>query len=211
MGAPAAQLIADGVVGYNDELTPWPYDMEKGKALIDEARADGVPVDTEIRLIGRTGQFPKINETVEVIQNALAGIGLNVKIEMKDTAATAEFQERPFPNVGPYLLVIQHGNQAGDAAFTMDQYMRSDGFQSSYGTTDFDEGIDEAESLTDEERQTAFADLFAREPEEITQMAYIAHMNGVLAKDPRIDYTPDSATVDEMRLAEMTRSSDATD
>ncbi|MBM7415969.1 MULTISPECIES: ABC transporter substrate-binding protein [Nocardiaceae] len=211
MGAPAAQLIADGVVGYNDELTPWPYDMEKGKALIDEARADGVPVDTEIRLIGRTGQFPKINETVEVIQNALAGIGLNVKIEMKDTAGTAEFQERPFPNVGPYLLVIQHGNQAGDAAFTMDQYMRSDGFQSSYGTTDFDEGIDEAESLTDEERQTAFADLFAREPEEITQMAYIAHMNGVLAKDPRIDYTPDSATVDEMRLAEMTRSSDATD
>jgi peptide/nickel transport system substrate-binding protein len=37
------------------------------------------------------------------------------------------------------------------------------------------------------------------------QMAYIAHMNGVLAKAASVDYTPDSATVDEMHLAAMTR------
>ena len=35
-------------------------------------------------------------------------------------------------------------------------------------------------------------------------MAYIAHMKGILGKSARVDYTPNSATGDEMRLAEMT-------
>ena len=35
-------------------------------------------------------------------------------------------------------------------------------------------------------------------------MAYIAHMNGILGKSARVDYKPNSATGDEMRLAEMT-------
>ena len=205
LGSPAAQLISEGVVGYNEDLTPWPYDMDEARTLIEQARADGVPVDTEIRLIGRTGQFPKINETVEVIQNSLSKIGMNVKIEMMDAAGTAEYQERPFPNVGPYLLVIQHGNQAGDSAFTVDQYFTSDGFQSAYGTADFDKEIAAAGALTGEDRQAAYAQVFADEPKDIMQMAYIAHMNGVLAKAASVDYTPDSATVDEMHLAAMTR------
>ncbi|PRC42607.1 peptide ABC transporter substrate-binding protein [Mycobacterium sp. ITM-2017-0098] len=205
LGQPAAQLIPSGVVGYNDELQLWPHDLDKGKALIDEARADGVPVDTQIRLIGRTAQFPKIAETIEVLQSEFTEIGLNVKIEMMDTASQLEYQLRPFPaDTGPYLLMIMHGNQAGDAAFTLDQYMLSDGPQAAYGTPQFDEKIRAAEALTGPARQNAFAELFAEEPEEIMQMAYIAHMKGILGKSARIDYTPNPATGDEMQLAAMT-------
>jgi peptide/nickel transport system substrate-binding protein len=57
LGEPASQLIPSGVVGYNDQLPLWPHDTEKAKQLIAEAKADGVPVDTQIRLIGRTAQF----------------------------------------------------------------------------------------------------------------------------------------------------------
>lgn len=212
LGQPAAQLIPSGVVGYNDQLQPWPHDTDKAKALIDEARADGVPVDREIRLIGRTAQFPKIAETIEVLQSEFAEIGLNVKIEMMDTASQLEYQLRPFPpNTGPYLLMIMHGNQAGDAAFTMDQYMLSDGPQSAYGTAEFDAKIRAAEQLEGEARQDAFAELFAEEPQQIMQMAYLAHMRGILGKSPRVDYTPNSATGDEMRLAAMSPAADRTD
>lgn len=205
LGQPAAQLIPSGVVGYNDQLQLWPHDTEKAKQLIAEAKADGVPVDTQIRLIGRTAQFPNISETIEVLQAEFTEIGLNVKIEMMDTANQLEYQLRPFPpNTGPYLLMIMHGNQAGDAAFTMDQYMLSDGPQSAYGTPAFDEKIRAAEALTGQARQDAFAKLFAEEPQEIMQMAYIAHMRGILGKSPRVAYTPNPATGDEMRLAEMT-------
>ena len=213
LGDPASQLIPSGVVGYNDQLALWPHDSDKAKALVAEAKADGVPVDTQIRLIGRTAQFPKIAETIEVIQSELAEIGLNVKIEMMDTASQLQYQLRPFPaKAGPYLLMIQHGNQAGDAAFTMDQYMLSDGPQAAYGTKEFDDEIRAAEALTGQARQDAFARLFAEEPKEIMQMAYLAHMKGILGKSPRVDYTPNSATGDEMRLSEMTMAaSDRTD
>ena len=210
LGDPASQLIPSGVVGYNADLPLWPHDLEKGKALIAEAKADGVPVDTEIRLIGRTAQFPKISETIEVLQSEFTEIGLNVKIEMMDTAAQLEYQLRPFPeNTGPYLLMIMHGNQAGDAAFTLDQYMLSDGPQAAYGTPEFDTKIRAAEALTGQARQDAFAQLFAEEPQEIMQMAYLAHMKGILGKSARVAYTPNSATGDEMRLAEMTVAGDA--
>lgn len=205
LGEPASQLIPSGVVGYNDQLPLWPHDLDKAKALIAEAKADGVPVDRQIRLIGRTAQFPKISETIEVLQSEFAEIGLNVKIEMMDTAGQLQYQLRPFPaDTGPYLLMIMHGNQAGDAAFTMDQYMLSDGPQSAYGTTEFDSKIRAAEALTGQDRQDAFAKLFAEEPQQIMQFAYIAHMKGILGKSPRVDYTPNSATGDEMRLSEMT-------
>ncbi|MED5814186.1 ABC transporter substrate-binding protein [Mycolicibacterium sp. 050232] len=213
LGEPASQLIPSGVVGYNDQLPLWPHDLVKAKALIAEAKADGVPVDRQIRLIGRTAQFPKISETIEVLQSEFAEIGLNVKIEMMDTAGQLQYQLRPFPaDTGPYLLMIMHGNQAGDAAFTMDQYMLSEGPQSAYGTKEFDQKIRAAEALTGQARQDAFAKLFAEEPQQIMQFAYIAHMKGILGKSPRIDYTPNSATGDEMRLSEMTPSStDRTD
>jgi peptide/nickel transport system substrate-binding protein len=204
MGQPASQLIPEGVVGYNPDLQLWPHDPDKAKQLVDAARADGVPVDKQIRLIGRTAQFPKMTETMEVIQNELSQAGLNVKIEMMDTAGQLQYQLNPFPdNSGPFVALIMHGNQAGDAAFSLDQYNLSTGPQNSYGTPEFDRKIRAAEELTGQQRQDAFAKLFAEEPNEIAQMAYIAHMNGVLAKSARVDYQPNSATGDEMRLSEM--------
>jgi peptide/nickel transport system substrate-binding protein len=41
-------------------------------------------------------------------------------------------------------------------------------------------------------------------------MAYIAHMKGILGKSSRVAYKPNSATGDEMRLAEMTPAGSAT-
>jgi peptide/nickel transport system substrate-binding protein len=205
MGEPAAQLIPDGVVGHNPDLALWPHDPDKAKQLVAEAKAAGVPVDTQIRLIGRTAQFPKITETMEVIQSELAEIGLNAKIEMMDTAGQLQYQLRPFPdNAGPFVALIMHGNQAGDAAFSVDQYMRTDGAQNGCGTPAFDQNIDAAGQLIGQQRQDAYAKLFAAEPTEVAQFAYIAHMNGVLGKSPRVDYRPNSATGDEMRLSQMT-------
>jgi peptide/nickel transport system substrate-binding protein len=204
MGEPAAQLIPDGVVGHNADLQLWPHDPDRARQLVAEAKAAGVPVDKPIRLIGRTAQFPKITETLEVIQSELTEIGLTANIEMMDTAGQLQYQLRPFPdNAGPFVALIMHGNQAGDAAFSVDQYMRTDGAQNGCGTAAFDQKIDAAGQLIGQQRQDAYAELFAAEPTEVAQFAYIAHMNGVLGKSPRVDYQPNSATGDEMRLSQM--------
>jgi peptide/nickel transport system substrate-binding protein len=204
----AAQLVPPGIVGHNEGLEPWPHDPAKAADLLAEAEADGVDLSPQIRLVGRTAIFPKVEESIQVIQKALSDLGLNVKIEMTDTAGTVELQERPFPeNAGPYLLVIQHGNQAGDAAFSIDQYLLSEGNQSSGGTPQLDKAIRQAESLTGEPRQEALAEVFAQEPTEVAQYAYLAHMNGVLGVSPDVSYEPNSATGDEMHLWEMSPAS----
>ena len=72
-----------------------------------------MPVDTQIRLIGRTAQFPKISETIEVLQSEFSEIGLNVKIEMMDTSDQLLYQLRPFPEGAGPLPADDHARQPG--------------------------------------------------------------------------------------------------
>jgi peptide/nickel transport system substrate-binding protein len=203
-GEAAAQLIPDGVVGFNPDLEPQRADPDAARRLVDEARSDGVPVDREITLVARNGQFPRVAETAEAMQYELGQIGLNVRILMLDTAAQLSYQLRPFPeNVGPIAALVMHGNQAGDAAFTTSQYLLSDGPQSYFGTPELDEMIAAAGELSGQARQDAFAEIFAYQNEEVAQYAYIAHMRGLMGISPSVHYEPNPATGDELRLAEI--------
>lgn len=204
LGKPAGQIVPAGVTGHSTTIKPWPYDMPQAKRLIAEAKADGVKTDTEITIIGRNGIYPKAAEAMEVAQNSLTQAGLKVKIKMLDVNAWLEYLLRPFPkDEGPTLLQAQHGNQAGDAAFTMAQIYGSDGEQSSYGTKELDRLIDDAEKATGAERATLFAKALDYQNTDVVRDAVMAHMTGVIALSKNVSYKPDSATGDEMRVAEM--------
>lgn len=204
LGEPAGQVVPSGVTGFNPQIEPWPHDLERAKELIAQAKADGVPVDTEITIIGRNGIYPKAAEAMEAVQNQLLEAGLNVRIEMLDVNAWLEYLLRPFPtDIGPTLLQAQHGNQAGDAAFTMGQIYGSEGSQSSYGTAELDKLILAAEQASGSEREQAFADALAHQSDEVVRDAVLASVTGILALSPEVEYQPNAATNDEMRLSEI--------
>jgi peptide/nickel transport system substrate-binding protein len=205
-GRPSGQLVAKGVTGHNPDVPPWPYDPKRAEQLVAQARADGVPTDTTITIIGRNGIYPKAAEAMEVVQDGLLKAGLKVKIKMLDVNAWLEYLLRPFPTgTGPTLLQAQHGNQAGDAAFTMGQIYGSKGAQSSYGTAGLDALTEKAQLASGDERQKAFADAFAHQNDEVVRDAVMANMTGILALSSKVRYRPDSATNDEMRLTDMRR------
>ncbi len=67
MGEPAAQLIPSGVVGFNSDLHAVAARPGEGQGSSSTRRGPTACRWTrQIRLIGRTAQFPKITETVEV-------------------------------------------------------------------------------------------------------------------------------------------------
>jgi len=201
----AAQLIPEGIVGFNSELEPWPFDVEKATSLVEEAKADGVPVDTQITMPVRTAQFPKVSELGEVLREQLAAIGLNVDLRMVDTTQHLQYQLSPFvTNEGPIAMLVQHGNQAGDAQFTVEQYMLTGAAQAEFGDPGLDELINEARNLTDEERQVAYEDVFAYERENVVALAPIAHQTVMLGLSDRVQYEPNSSTGDELRIKEVT-------
>ncbi|MEU0588407.1 ABC transporter substrate-binding protein [Streptomyces sp. NPDC006132] len=206
-GRPSGQLVSKGVTGYNASVRPWPYDPERARELVAEARADGVRTDTPLTIVGRNGIYPKAAEAMEVVQDGLIKAGLKVRIRMLDVNAWLEYLLRPFPagDTGPTLLQAQHGNQAGDAAFTMGQIYGSEGAQSSYGTAEFDALIERAGLASGGHRQKAFAAAFSHQHDKVVRDAVMANMTGLLALSPKVRYRPDSATNDEMRLADMRR------
>ena len=201
----AAQLVPEGVVGHNEQLEGWPHDPEKAKQLIEEAKADGVDTSAPISLIVRSAQFPKIEELGQVLQEQLAQAGLNVNLKMMETSQHLTYQVRPFvEDEGAILHMTQHGNQAGDAAFTVEQYMLSDGAQSAFGTEEFDQMITKAGQQSDAARAQAYADVFEYQNEEIVQFAHLTHQTGMLGIADSVDYEPNSSSGDELRLAEVT-------
>ncbi|MFL1904837.1 ABC transporter substrate-binding protein [Streptomyces tauricus] len=204
LAEPAGQLVPPGVVGHSDAIEPTRQNVAEARALVKEAEADGVPTDRTITLVARNGMFSGVSETAEALQYQMKEIGLSVRVRMADTATQLQYQLRPLPkNVGPIALLIMHGNQAGDAAFTASQYLLSDGPQSTFGTKDLDRRIADAGLLSGQKRQDAFADLLADQNDTVVQYTHIAHMTGLLGLSPSIRYEPNSATGDEMRLAEV--------
>lgn len=200
----AAQLVPEGIVGHNSGLEGWPFDLEQAKSLVAEAQADGVDTSAPISLIVRNAQFPKIEELGQVIQEQLKQAGLNVELKLLETSQHLQYQVRPFvEDEGAILHMTQHGNQAGDAAFTVDQYMATDGAQSAFGTPELDAMIDEANAATGDDRQSAFEEIFAHQNEEVVQFAHIMHQTGMIGKAANINYEPNSSTGDELRLAEI--------
>jgi len=65
---PATQLVVPSINGHNPDLKVWSHDVAEAKKLVDEARADGVPVDDEITLLGRINIYPNATEIMECIR-----------------------------------------------------------------------------------------------------------------------------------------------
>lgn len=201
----AAQLVPEGIVGHNAELKSWPFDLDKAKSLVAEAQADGVDTSAQISMVVRSAQFPKITELGQVLQEQLSQAGLNVKLKMLETSQHLTYQVRPFPeDEGAVALMTQHGNQAGDAAFTVDQYMLSTGAQSYFGTPEFDAMIKKADAASGDERKKDFEEIFAYQNDKVVQFAHISHQTGIIGKAKSVKYTPNSSSGDELRVSEMT-------
>ena len=204
----AAQLVPAGIVGHNDALKGWPFDLDKAKSLVAEAKAGGVDTSKQISLVVRSAQFPKITELAQVLQEQLSQAGLNVKLKMLETSQHLTYQVRPFAeDEGAVALMTQHGNQAGDAAFTVDQYMLSTGAQSYFGTPEFDAMIKKADAASGDERKKDFEEIFAYQNDKVVQFAHISHQTGIIGKAKSVTYTPNSSSGDELRVSEMTPAS----
>ena len=54
----ASQMVGPSASGYNDEVEAAPYDMDRAAELVEEAAADGIPIEMEITVAVRAGRLP---------------------------------------------------------------------------------------------------------------------------------------------------------
>ena len=153
---PATQLVVPSINGHNPDLKVWPHDPAEAKRLLDEARADGVPVDDEITLLGRINIYPNATEIMEVLLGMYQEAGLNVKLQMMEVAEWVDILTKPYAeDRGPVVQQSQHDNNNGDAVFTVYNKYHSEGAQSTTIDSTLDDAIVRAGEATGDERQTA--------------------------------------------------------
>jgi peptide/nickel transport system substrate-binding protein len=155
------QQCAPAVLGYDPNMEPWPYDPEKAKELLAEAEADGVPIDTPIKVVERgIGWFPRDNEFAEYVVNVWNELGLNASLEVLESAAWVDvlFAVKPEETHGD-LVMFLHSVELMDYSHSADRFLYSDARISLWQDEQTDEMLSAAAQLTGEERAKAYREI----------------------------------------------------
>ena len=200
----ATGMTPPSTIGYNLDLKPFPYDLEKAKALLAEAKADGVPVDAEILIVGRINNFANILETLEALTAMWAEAGFNVKLQMVEVAEWLEYYSKPFAeDRGPIMVMAQHDNANGDPVFSMYFKYASEGLQSGVTDPKLDAMIADATAATGAEREALWKDVFAYIHTDQVMDVFLFHMVGFSRVNPRLDFEPTIRTNSELQLSQI--------
>lgn len=206
-GEPASQLVSPSATGYNADLQPYPYDLERAKQLVEEAGAAGVPIDAPIKVVTRQGIYLRNDELAEYVASQLREAGLNATSEVIEPGLyNPEYSKNisDIPEDRGWITTNPHGNEIMDVSATASSYYRCAGGASMYCDPALDAALDAALPLTGEERATALAgvtklyyDAYASVP--IIHMPLNYGLSENLTWEPRLDAF---MLLKEMTLAE---------
>jgi peptide/nickel transport system substrate-binding protein len=192
-GEVAGVLGPKAALGWSPDIKPFPYDPERAKQLVADARAAGVPLDTTpLTLITRRGSFLRIEEATEAIGDMMQKVGLtNLKVQVLETAVHADIWNAPHP-IDPtrgVLGVLAHGNELLDLALTTKMYYDCDGKQSVYCDPKMTELENIALPLEGPAREKAWQAVSQYAHDQIITIP-IGYPYNYYAVSARLDWTP---------------------
>ena len=201
----ATQLVVPSINGHNPDLKVWPYNPEKAKKLLADARKDGIPVDKEILMVGRVGIYPNATELMEASLAMYQAIGLNVKLKMFEVGVWNNYFTKPFPKDQPPVIQQgQHDNNNGDPVFTVFNKYACGGGQSTTCDKDLDSLVSQAQVATGAERKKLWQQVFKRVNDKIISDVPLFHMVGYTRVGKRVNFQPSIATNSELQLSQIT-------
>ena len=203
---PAANAVFPAVAGHNFDIDKkiWPFNPAEAKKLLAEAKKDGVPVDKEITMYGRTGIYPNAVEVMEAVMGWYKDIGLNVKLRMTEVGEWRKLHTAPFAEDRPPNLVqTMHDNNNGDPVFTFQFKYACEGANSTYCDKELDKQIYHVASLTGEERVNAYKELFRTVYEDRVVDVMLFHMVGYTRVGPKIVYKPTPSMNTELQVSQI--------
>ncbi|MCB5201999.1 ABC transporter substrate-binding protein [Neorhizobium sp. T786] len=200
----ATAIVPPPTLGWNPDVKVFPYDAAAAKKLLDEAKADGVKVDTPITIIARTANFPNVTEIMEAIQAQLQEAGFNIELKFVEVAEHEQYYSKPFKEGrGPQLVAAMHDNSKGDPSFSMFFKYASEGTQSGFSDPKVDDLIKRASAAVGDERAKLWSEVIALVHDEVVADVLLFHMVGFSRVSERLDYKPTMATNSTLQLSEI--------
>lgn len=200
----ATAIVPPPTLGWNPDVKVHAYDLEQAKKLVEEAKADGVKVDTPITIIARSANFPNVTEIMEAIQSQLNETGLNIELKFVEVAEHEGYYSKPFQEGrGPLIVAAMHDNSKGDPSFSMFFKYATDGTQSGFSDAKTDDLIAKASAATGDERAKLWAETIAYLHDEVVADVLLFHMVGFSRVSDRLDFKPTMATNQMLQLSEI--------
>jgi peptide/nickel transport system substrate-binding protein len=138
------------------------------------------------------------------MQQMWAGIGLNIKVQMMESAEWLKLVNRPYAeNRSAMLIAEQHDNNNGDAAFTMPFRYRTGGQQSETSIPALDAMLDKAGVSTGPERTKLYQDANRMIAQDVVPDVPMFHMVAHLRVSPRVVYKPNSLSDLQLEIAQI--------
>lgn len=197
------QPTLPGVLGHADSIDKeqYTYDPAKAMELLAEAKADGVPVDTQILLVGRTNIHANSPETMEAIMAMFQAVGLNVTLRMTEIGEWREYHNRPYPEGRqPVIVQTKHDNNRGDAAFSLGPKYTCTGTNSAMCDPELDKEIAVAVAAPSDKRGPLMATVFEKLYRNWVPDVYLFHMVSYARVGKRITYVPNLLSGIEIRI-----------
>lgn len=203
---PATQPTVAGTLGHADAIDAevYPYDPDKAMQLLAEAKADGVPVDAEILLVGRTNILSNSTEVMEAMMAMFQAVGFNMTLKMTEIGEWREYHNRPYPEGRqPVIVQTKHDNNRGDAAFSLEPKYTCKGTNSAMCVPEIDAMIAAATAESGEQRGPMMAAIFEKLYHEVVPDIYLFHMVSYARVGARITYQPNKLTGIEVRVEDV--------
>jgi peptide/nickel transport system substrate-binding protein len=200
----ATAIVPPPTLGWNKDVKVPAYDPEAAKKLIEEAKADGVKVDTPITVIARSANFPNVTEIMEAIQQQLQEVGFKIDLKFVEVAEHEQYYSKPFAEGrGPQIVAAMHDNSKGDPSFSMFFKYATDGTQSGFSDPKVDDLITRASAAVGDERAKLWSELIAYLHDEVVADVLLFHMVGFSRVSERLDFKPTMATNSMLQLSEI--------
>jgi peptide/nickel transport system substrate-binding protein len=205
IGTPTGQMIVSSVAGYDPDYKAPAYNLAKAKSLLADAKAAGVPVDTQITLVGQTNQFTNSDEVVQGVLSNLQAAGLNVKLQTVDAAQWKTLLFKPFPaDQAPMILQTFHKNVSGDAASSFSSYLASSSCCGTAKDPTIDSLLSKGLQQSGDEREATFRKISDEEYTKDISVVPLAEVSAIMLISNRISYQPNVLTqTNELLLSDI--------
>ena len=209
----ANQIVGPSVFGYNPEIGQYLYDPEAARRLLDEARADGVPVDRPIRMIslGGANNFANADDVRAAFISMWHQVGLEVTNETMEIGLFRESIRRENFEEGraPTLAFSNHDNTTGDAGMSIYSKYHSGNMTADIPSDPADAAaqdamIERGMAAIGDERREIFQEILRLQHDVVVPEVWLYYMVNVLRLGDRISYEPNARTNTVIELADIT-------
>jgi peptide/nickel transport system substrate-binding protein len=193
-----AQHLAKGMLGYNPNLKPFPYDPKRARQLLKEA---GYPDGFELVLHAPIGRYLKGEETSEVVAAQLKEVGVRVKLQLHEWNAYRKLGRIPGKEANAFDLKYGWNSNEWFDASRIVSHITCDGTSSKLCNKKVDELMDKAiQTLDQKARDKLYQEVWVilnKDPHAI----YLLQQNLIYGLAKRVEWQP--RLDDEVRVAAM--------